>query len=518
MTLDQKGGFCHIVGCAILQPNLGLNIQEIKKAAKKPNEDDLEKTEEAQAQEIDQNDEEKLNQSKKVHPDENSGKIYEKVKPGEFEAGKKKEEQRNIFEGDHIKEQFLDVFYARILEQSEKNLRNNQNLRKLRQNFGSFLGVGYWKNFNSFEIKDHVKILQIKKNQDEIYEFMNQHANQIPFEPSKPKWNIFVFKDDQDRNVLIWKLHHSLGDGISIISSMLYLGNCHNIKTVRINTAKRSLKAFLWGIPQICIFFANLLCLSVANTMWNREKSQGKILSYRSKNLDFRELKYYARKNKILINDVIISLISTTFHRLYERKFGRKLDSLKIFIAASLRKIPNKPGSIALSNKINFFIQKLQETEWKDPNSPNLHGSFDHSRNILSHFLKNATFFHHELKKMKSSLVLLFQSFLTKLIYGFLPVFCTHSLIASITKKIFVVFSSLPGPLEKVKLYGEEVEDVFFFVNGLQNMRIVLNVMSYDGKINLGVTSDSGCGVKAKEFVQTFEEIYGEEVKFLEEC
>lgn len=70
----------------------------------------------------------------------------------------------------------------------------------------------------------------------------------------------------------------------------------------------------------------------------------------------------------------------------------------------------------------------------------------------------------------------------------------------------------MPGPVQKIQIYKLGVSDIFFFVNGLQNMRIVLNLISYDGKVHLGVSCDRGSGVEAKEVVKAFEEGVRDEV------
>ena len=519
MTLEKKGNYCHIVGCAILQSNIKIikSTEEeggrTEGGAKNERREELVEENNGKINEEGKGTSEEKKEEKRKELErkmEDLSRVDEPIKTEEFGiAGRRKEEEESMMEG----------IYGRVLERSEQNLNRNDNLRKLKQNFGSFIGVGFWKKFEGFSIKDHIEMVEANMSQDEIYEFMNQHANKIAFEPGRPKWKVFIFKDLMDRDILVWKLHHSLGDGISIISAMLYLGNCQNLKTVRISKPKRSIQGILWGIPQMISFFANLLVLPVARTLMDCHRTKGEILCYRSKNLDLRELKYFARTNKLLLNDVIITLISSTFHKFYQHKFKEKLEYLKIFIAASLRKIPQESGSLPLSNEINFFVQKLEEKESKPQPQQKNHKINLNPKKVPeqqvafgSNFLQKALFYHSELNKLKSSLVLMLQSFLTTFIYSFFPIACTQFLINFITKKIFVVFSSLPGPIEKIKLYGKEVEDVFFFVNGLQNMRIMLNVMSYDGNINLGVTSDCESGVEAKKFVKVFEEVFREEI------
>lgn len=44
-------------------------------------------------------------------------------------------------------------------------------------------------------------------------------------------------------------------------------------------------------------------------------------------------------------------------------------------------------------------------------------------------------------------------------------------------------------------------------------MRIVLNLISYNGKVHLGVSCDRGSGVEAREVVKAFEEGVMKEVE-----
>jgi WS/DGAT C-terminal domain len=113
---------------------------------------------------------------------------------------------------------------------------------------------------------------------------------------------------------------------------------------------------------------------------------------------------------------------------------------------------------------------------------------------------------------LKSSLVLHFQNLTAKFVYAFLPSSFAKYCLSLATKKQFIIFSSLPGPTEKIEIFGEGVSEFFFFVNGLQNMRIVLNLISYNEYVHLGVMCDKGIGVDAKEIVNAFEHSYFEEI------
>ena len=268
------------------------------------------------------------------------------------------------------KQEETEAFFRRVLSESENKFWKNNNLRRMRQTFHSFLGVGFWKDSSSFFFCNHFERVKEGMTQDQLYDFLNDHATKIAFEPSKPRWRVYLTRDDKQRMVLIWKVHHSMGDGISLMSSILYLGGCENIKPVVLKkeaiTCSNIVRNCIQGICQLIKFISNIFCLKVHPTLFCRGALTGRTSCYRSEGIMLNKLRIYALKNGVSLNDVMLALVSNALEKTYLRYFNQSMPEIRMMMAASLRGIGEQTGKIELSNKINFFSLKMEEGGQKE--------------------------------------------------------------------------------------------------------------------------------------------------------
>lgn len=348
MTFEKKGNLCHIVGCSILENKINKNHDK---------EEERNKAQEGEKDKRIRTEEERV-----LNNEDGKGRMKEE------KEGRREEEQEKWRMEE--KQEDEDVFFRRMLGESENKFWKNNNLRRMRQTFHSFLGVGFWKDSPSFFFCNHFERVKEGMTQEELYEFMNEHATKIAFDSSKPRWKVYMTRDDRRRRVLIWKVHHSLGDGISLMSSILYLGGCETIKPVVLNkealTCSSVISNFIQGVCQLINFISNIFCLKVHPTLFCRGGLTGKTSCYRSEGIVLNKLRTYAKKNGVSINDVMLALVSNALEKTYLRCFNQSMPGIRIMIAASLRGIGEHTGKIELSNKINFFSLKMEEGGQKE--------------------------------------------------------------------------------------------------------------------------------------------------------
>lgn len=329
------------------------NLSEEMKRRRREEEGNEEEEEEEEEME----EKEEINNGEgKEEEDNNREEKEEKKKIRKDEGERRNERRRKEEEGD---------FFRRVASESESRFWRNKNLRRMRQTFHSFLGVGFWKDSSSFYFSEHFEIVKEIMSQDQLYEFMNDHATKIAFEPSKPHWRVFMIRDDKQRRILVWKVHHSLGDGISLMSSILYLGGCESIKVVALKketiTFSNVISNGIQGICQLICFISNIFCLKVHPTLFCGGALTGRTSCYRSEGVELNKLRSYARKNGVSLNDVMLALVSNALEKTYLRCFNQNMPEIRVMMAASLRGVEEQTGEIELSNKINFFSLKMEE-------------------------------------------------------------------------------------------------------------------------------------------------------------
>ena len=83
-----------------------------------------------------------------------------------------------------------------------------------------------------------------------------------------------------------------------------------------------------------------------------------------------------------------------------------------------------------------------------------------------------------------------------------------------ITGTYSAIFTSVPGPITPITLFGYEIKDIFFVVSGIGMMRIICNILTYNGRVSMAILADESTGINCKEFVEEFAKVFEENVKF----
>ncbi|KAI3878642.1 hypothetical protein MKW92_041502 [Papaver armeniacum] len=92
-------------------------------------------------------------------------------------------------------------------------------------------GREYWKKTQNVNLDDHIFLIQDVNDictDDDDDEIVNKYSADLtvssPLSVDKPLWELHILKD---QNVLVWRIHHALGDGVSLMS--LILAMCRKV-------------------------------------------------------------------------------------------------------------------------------------------------------------------------------------------------------------------------------------------------------------------------------------------------
>ncbi|MCL7027359.1 hypothetical protein MKW94_022703 [Papaver nudicaule] len=120
-------------------------------------------------------------------------------------------------------------------------------------------GREYWKRTQNVNLDDHIFLVQDVKyppnntsgDEEIVNGYLADLAVSSPLSDDKPLWELHVLKD---QNALVWRIHHALGDGVSLMS--LILAMCRKVdqpdqlptipKSVKKN--KRSCRGTIWEL------------------------------------------------------------------------------------------------------------------------------------------------------------------------------------------------------------------------------------------------------------------------------
>jgi diacylglycerol O-acyltransferase len=170
------------------------------------------------------------------------------------------------------------------------------------------------------------------------------------------------------------------------------------------------------------------------------------------------------------INDVVLTVVAGALRRHLERR-GEDVDDLdlKVFVPVSIRSEEQRGET---GNQVAGIIATLPVS--------------------LSGVLARFDSIHREMQGLKESGQALGASVLTGLA-GFAPpnIMTVASRVASrLQRAVNLVVTNVPGPQHPLYIQGRELRDFFPMVPLAQNMALNIAILSYNGRINFGLTGD----------------------------
>lgn len=373
----------------------------------------------------------------------------------------------------------------------------HQVYEKLKKVMKTYFFIDYWTYADHFNIEDHIEIISKKFDSlDDLYGFMTLHASEKAFPTDKPKWKIFILINlFNGQSAVIEKFHHAIGDGVALMSFTFHLADCGDYTTVnlpKINTWHRVLITPI-GLIKALYFTLFYLFQKKDVNKFKKVSLSGQKSGFGSLKFDLKLLKEYSKKLGVNLNDVILALINQSLRNCYHERYHDTLCEFKIFVAASLRGLPKPGDHFPLTNHTNFLT--LEE--------------FPHVKSSFEQLINK---YHSILKTLKQSYDIYFRGFYIELVSALIPKSYSLFIANLATDKSTCIFTSVPGPIKTISMFGYEVENLFFFVNSPGLVAILINVFTYNEKLSICCLADKSTGLETKNFIQELERVFEMEV------
>eukprot|EP01018_Ginkgo_biloba_P010241 Gb_13459 [translate_table: standard] len=402
-------------------------------------------------------------------------------------------------------------------------------------------GVLRWEK-TEVNMDDHLIFAQFPPDQNEYDEHVNDYISLLHLKPlpqSRPLWQFHIlnYNTRNAASTVIIKFHHSLGDGISLMSLMFACVKRADNPTLNLTFPSPKPLQKRAGINQRFSLFYHLYKLvvvmwytlidfisSLLRSKWiddtklafrgpdYRVEFLPKVFSTTTFNLDdIREI-----KNSIggTVNDVITGVIFYGFQRYLqsflsgEKQYAEpnndiltKMERLRVTALALI-------NTRALSG-----LQNLEEMMKTDTQTPwGNHFGFVHVPIPVGKFENPMDFVRRakrSLDRKKMSLAVFVTGrvlcYLAKLKGAKASAKYIYNTLANST----LVISHVIGPSEKMAMEGNPVKSFFFWVSGSPNT-LVVTIVSYMGSVRVQVMGAKGyidADILSKCFTEAFEEI-----------
>lgn len=390
----------------------------------------------------------------------------------------------------------------------------------------------FWEPDPTFHLDNHLeeRVLPDPGGYAELQQVINELMS-TQLDVDRPLWSMHLIQNYQGGSVLALRVHHVIADGISMVGVLLSVTDDHALplpeedadepsedhppgslleealETVLRHTStaacavlrmsEKLIREVLEALsdPDKAMDLAKagtegaqtirrlLLMGSDPETMLRGELGVSKVAAW-SQPIPLRQVKEVKNRLGGTVNDVLINAVAGGVRRFLIRN-GQPVDGLDIraAIPVNLRKpkdfsLGNKFGLVFLSLPIGIEdpVERLQE----------LRSRMDKLKQS-----NEAPFFFGLLKSL-----------------GYAPAELQNAVADVLAERVTAVMSNVPGPRNPLHFAGQEVESMMFWVPQSGRVGLGVSLLSYDGKVYVGVNTDAGLVPHPDQVIDGFYEDY----------
>ncbi|CAH8295035.1 unnamed protein product [Eruca vesicaria subsp. sativa] len=339
--------------------------------------------------------------------------------------------------------------------------------------------------------EDHVVIPKIEMhnienaNADAFLDNYVSDLTTIPLDTSKPLWEVHLLdlKTSDAENVAILKIHHSVGDGMSLMSLVLACtrkaSNPNELPSLpyqkRSLSESRSYSRLMWLVMVLwstVMLVINTFCDAlefIATAMFLRDTetpikgnfrlSSSKRMCCVHRTVSFDDLKLIKNAMKMTVNDVVLGVSQAGLSQYLKRRYEQDLADMMA-----------KGSKCTWGNWIGYIIFPFSIAFCDDP--------LEHLRRAKS-----------IIDRKKNS----FEALLTFIVGNFILKLFGVQRAANVIKRALtnttMSFSNMVGPIEEISFYGHPVTYMAPSVYGHPHA-LTMHFQSYMNKMTISLTVD----------------------------
>ncbi|MBT8207438.1 MAG: wax ester/triacylglycerol synthase family O-acyltransferase [Acidimicrobiia bacterium] len=348
-----------------------------------------------------------------------------------------------------------------------------------------------------FRIEDHVVRTELPKPDDRgaLRDLVSREMS-TPLDFDRPLWKFRFIEDFRGGSALVSRVHHCIGDGISLMKVVLGLADPPRemADPARVGVRKES------GTPHRGVTSGAKL-LKALKSGGSATKSLGRLLSMRadpatafkgglgkekraiwSAEIPLATVKLIGKSMGATVNDVLVAAVTETLRKYLEER-GENLPNrdIRAVVPVNIR----TPGDNTLGNQFGLVYLALPVAE-------------SSSRQRVLAVKRRMD----ELKKSPEAFV----------VYGVLKALgATHAGLQSkvvklLSKNATAVLTNVPGPRQALHVCGSEIDDMMFWVPQSGRLGLGVSILSYNGQVRVGIATDVRLVPDPEALTEGFEE------------
>jgi len=382
----------------------------------------------------------------------------------------------------------------------------------------------YWEDDPEFDIDNHIVRIDLKipANQGLLKHLIGEMMS-IPLDPSRPLWKFFLIEKYGEGSALICRFHHSIADGIALMRVLISMTEVspdgHTLESLMASTttsqentkygqrrrapkrlqngAKLTKKVLKAGVTAIndpdkakedarkSVETAIAMARFVLRTPDPKTHLKGELgpkkLAIWSQPIPLQDIKSIGRAYGATVNDVLMTITAGALRR-YLIFHGEDVDrgNIHSFIPVNLR--PEELND-QLGNQFGLVFLGLA-IEKDDP----IERLYKIKENM------------DDLKSSPEAVATMGLFYLL----GAIPRF-QNIVISIFDSKGTAVTTNVPGPQIQLYLAGSPINTLMAWVPKSGHVGLGMSILSYNGNVNLGITTDEKLVPDPERILEYFE-------------
>ncbi|XP_027226197.2 probable diacyglycerol O-acyltransferase tgs1 [Penaeus vannamei] len=380
---------------------------------------------------------------------------------------------------------------------------------KFRQLVERRCGVVVWMWEENFAVESHVHQLRsglqpcLLQDEEDLVTAMGKRANR-PFVRGQARWEVLVAPlrtcgaarggDEWSHTAVIVRLHHALGDGRSMVGLIVTalvdppLGDPRPSPVIQKPFGGRLARSarFLWSLTHLPWVAVRVLVRGDSSVLHGRRLQGEKFLAW-SPPVPLDALKRARALAGVSVNDILLTGLAAALHK----HFRMEGDSVPSQVMTVIPVDVTAPGTpLSLANRISLCTVPLPTGEMSS--------------------LERLEQIHRRINILKMSPDVMANYFALDLISNLLPAALARRALN--THGVTMVSSNMPGPKEAIKLFGQPVDDLMFWIPNKSRTGLGVSMLSYCGRVRCGLNVDSAL-IHTAEFAQELMDNMASEVE-----
>ena len=424
--------------------------------------------------------------------------------------------------------------YARLQETFKNRLLCYDRFKKRVVHPMSGVGNSIWELDPTFDLRSHLQrvALPAPGGKEQLQELISDLTS-TPLDPSKPLWQAHYIENyNNGGSVLFVRIHHCIGDGIALIRVLLAMADIEpnaiwscNMTEVkgkhesvydffpplervvkRINRAKkRTQKVGGFISKEIESVIANpghiidrakmvskhafeaasviskiLLLPSDRKTVFKGKLGVRKSVAF-SDGVPVSDIKLIGKYFNATINDILVSMVTGALRR-YLQQCNNLVGDLDIRVAMPINIRP-LDSEIKLGNQFSLILVSLP-VHIDDP--------------VLR--IREVQRRLNELKGSPDAAI----AYVLLNALGASSAKLANTAASMFANKTSGVMSNVPGPRVPLYFAGTKISDIMFWVPRMGDLGLGISIISYDGRVSLGIATDTGLVKNPNRILENF--------------